>query len=364
MPDAARFDKHPRFLVRQAEPFNGGPPPDLLRHSPITPNGLFFVRNHGDVPALDARRHRLIVEGAVERPLELSLADLAAFPKTNVIATLQCAGHRRQELARRQPIPHELPWGAEAVSTAVWTGVRLADLLAAARPTPVALHAACEGRDQTERQGRRISFGGSIPLAKAAAPEVLVAYEMNGVPLPAVHGFPLRLVVPGWIGARSVKWLHRIVLQAEPTDNYFQAVAYRLFPATAGPENVVWSDGAMLGEQSVNACFTAPEPGARRPAGRVHCEGVAVAGGGRQVERVELSHDGGRSWLQARLEPAPSAWSWRLWSADLELAGGRQELVVRAWDSAAQTQPSTVDQVWNFKGYMNNAWHRIELEVG
>lgn len=363
MPEAAKFAKHPRFLVRQAEPFNGGPPPDLLRRSPITPNGLFFVRNHGDVPAIDAASFRLLVEGAVERPLELSLGDLAGFPSASVIATLQCAGNRRQELAERRAIPHELPWGAEAVSTAVWSGVRLADLLAVAHPTPTARHVACEGIDQAERQGRRFSFGGSIPLTKATASEVLVADGMNGEPLPAVHGSPLRLVVPGWIGARSVKWLRRIVLQSEPSDNYFQAVAYRLFPAATGPENVVWSEGTMLGEQAVNAFFTAPEPGSRLGGGRVRCEGVALAGGGRQIERVELSRDGGRSWAQARLEPAPSDWSWRLWSGELVLLPGRHELVVRAWDSAAQTQPSAVDQLWNFKGYMNNAWHRVEFEV-
>ncbi len=363
MTDPTPHGKRPRFLVRQAAPFNGGPPPQLLADEAITPTDLFFVRNHGEVPVVDPATFRLRVEGAVERPREFGLAELERFPTVSLPATLQCAGHRRQELAELRPIPHELPWGAEAVSTALWQGIRLADLLAEVRPTVAARHLAFEGLDSTERLGRRFRYGGSIPIGKALAPEVLLAFAMNGAPLPPVHGYPLRLVVPGWIGARSVKWLERIVLRPEPSDNYFQAIAYRLFPSSVGPENVEWNEGAMLGELPVNAFFTRPSGGERLRTGNVECAGIALAGGGREVIRVEVSCDGGKRWIAAALSPAPSAWSWSLWSARVELPPGHHELVVRAWDSAAQTQPATVDQVWNFKGYANNAWHRLRVSI-
>jgi sulfite oxidase len=359
----APFGKRPGTLIRQESPFNAGPTPDRLRASFVTPVEDFFVRNHGAVPEVDAASFRLIVRGAVERPLELSLAELDRFPRRELTATLQCAGNRRQELAEHRPIPHELPWGVEAVSTARWSGVALVDLLGAARPAAGASHVAFAGLDEAERHGQRFRFGGSIPLDKALAPEVLLATAMNGAPLPAVHGFPVRVVVPGWIGARSVKWLSEIALQAEPSDNYFQRVAYRLFPADVDAGNVVWGEGAMLGELPVNSIVTRPEPGARLPAGPVRIEGFALAGGGREVARVEVSADGGRGWRQARLGAESGRWAWRFWACELELGAGRHELAVRAWDSAANSQPADVDQVWNFKGYMNNAWQRVPVEV-
>jgi len=353
--------KDPRLLVRQESPFNAGPPPAEMRRNFLTPRGLFFVRNHGNVPEIDPRGFRLVVKGDVRRPLVLALGDLGGFPRHEVTATIQCAGNRRSELAATKPIPNELPWGSEAVSNAHWAGIRLADLMRAAEPTPAARHAVFCGLDETERLGRRFHFGGSIPLDKALLPEVLLATHMNGEPLLPVHGFPLRVVVPGWIGARSVKWLHEIRLQAEPSDNYFQAVAYRLFPAHVGPENVVWKEGTMLGEQSVNTIVTSPAADHALRAGAIRVEGIALAGGGRRIERVEVSIDDGRNWTPAQLASDENPWAWRFWDAEVSIAAGKHEIVVRAWDSAAQTQPSRVEQVWNFKGYMNNAWARVAV---
>ena len=359
----SRFGKSPDLQIRQQDPFNGGPPPGQLRRSFVTPSDLFFVRNHGNVPAVDAATYRLQVSGAVRQPLSLSLAELGEYPRHEIAATLQCAGNRRSEFAAVRPIPHELPWGDEAVSNAIWAGVRLSDVLRAAEPGPGARHAVFSGLDETERHGERCLFGGSVPFDKAMQPEVLLATEMNGEPLPPVHGSPLRVVVPGWIGARSVKWLGRIHLQETPSDNYFQAVAYRLFPAAVGPENVVWEEGTMLGEQCVNAFVTAPRAGEVLRAGDVRCEGIALAGGGRSIERVELSTDGGKSWIQTDLGHDQRTWSWRFWETTLPVTAGDYEIVVRAWDSASQTQPASVDQVWNFKGYMNNAWARVSFVV-
>ena len=355
--------KRSGFVVRQASPLNGGPPLAELGRQFVTPNDLFFVRNHGDIPAVDVDAFRLEVSGDVENPLSLSLADLGRFPRREVIATLQCAGNRRRELIDWKPIPHELPWGNEAVSNAVWSGVALADVLAEAGPGAGARHAAFCGLDDAERHGKRFHFGGSIPLAKALSSEVLLATEMNGESLPAAHGFPLRVVVPGWIGARSVKWLHKIKLQSEPSDNYFQSVAYRLFPAAVDASNVVWEEGMRLGEQAVNAVITSHESGDSVATGATRLAGIALTGGDRSVERVELSVDGGASWRQAALLPEEAPWAWRRWAAQIELTRGEHEVVVRAWDSAAQTMPPSVDQVWNFKGYMNNSWFRLRLNA-
>jgi sulfite oxidase len=355
------FGKDPRLLVRQVGPFNGGPGPDALLSSFVTPNELFFVRNHGNVPEVDPGAFRLTVDGLVENPLSLSLADLQRFTRRSVAATLQCAGNRRQEMMAVAPIPNELPWGTEAISNAEWSGVSLRDVLAAAGPRAGVLHAAFLGIDETERHGHRFNFGGSIPLEKAMNPEVLLADTMNGAPLPPVHGAPLRVVVPGYIGARSVKWVSRITLQEGPSDNYFQAKAYRLFPASVGADNVEWETGMMLEESPVNSVTCSPLEGDRLPAGPVTARGWAVAGGDRRVARVDVSTDGGNTWKTAKLEAGGDRWTWTFWSAALDLPPGEHEILCRAFDSAAQTQPSDPSQVWNFKGYANNAWHRVRV---
>ncbi len=355
--------KHANFIIRSQEPLNGGPPLPALAATAMTPNDLFFVRNHGSIPQIDPAVFRLEIGGMVQRPLTLALADLRGLPRASVAATLQCAGNRRDELSAVAPTPGELPWGAEAISSAVWEGVPLREILRAAGIDTGATHVAFTSSDDVERSGRHFGFGGSLPLAKALAPEVLLADTMNGAPLPAEHGFPLRVVAPGYIGARSVKWLQTITLQTEPSDNYFQAHAYKLFPTDITAQNVDWQGGMMLGEQSLTSVICDPATGAKLAAGPVLLRGYAYAGGDRSVERVEVSADGGTCWQQAELLGQPERWAWRLWQARIDVPPGRHTLAVRAWDSAAQTQPSEICQVWNFKGYMNNAWHRIAVEA-
>lgn len=358
------FGKHPGFIVRRHEPFNGGPQPALLHRSFITPTELFYVRNHGAVPQVDPARYRLTIGGMVQRKLELTLEDLQAnFARHTLVAALQCAGNRREELMRVEPIPGEVPWGSEAVGNAAWGGVRLRDVLQAAGVAEHALHVAFTGLDEVERHGRSFGFGGSIPLEKALSEEVLLAYEMNGAPLEPVHGYPLRVVAPGYIGARSVKWLASMMVQETPSDNYFQAHAYKLFPPSARADNADWSSGMMLGDFPVSAVICSPDQGASVPAGIVTVEGYAIAGGGRTVERVDLSADGGTSWISATLQHKKQRWAWTLWTAHVELAPGQHQLIARAWDSAANTQPEDPRHIWNFKGYINNAWHRVDLLV-
>lgn len=348
------FDKDPATIVHDQDPFNAGPPPALLAEAPVTPTDRFFVRNHGAVPAPDLATYSLRVGGLVGRPLRLSLADLAGFPRATVAATLQCAGNRRDELLALGPIPDELPWGGEAIGTATWSGARLADVLAAAGVGPGARHVALCGLDAAQKTDG--PFGGSIPLERALAPDVLLADTMNGEPLPPVHGAPLRLVVPGYIGARSVKWLAEVELRAGPSDNYFQARAYRLARGAPAP-------GAMLGELFVNARICTPEAGASVPAGELRVAGYAIGAGLSPLAAVELSADGGASWRPATLLGDAAPGLWQLWEARVILAPGPAELVVRAADRAGNTMPATLAEVWNAKGYMNNALHRVRLAV-
>jgi sulfite oxidase len=354
--------KHPRLKIHSTDPFVGGPPLSLLRRQPITPTALFFVRNHAPVPEIDSGNYQLQITGLTRTAAILSLHDLARFPRLTVTATLQCAGNRRDELMAVEPIPGEVPWGADAISTARWNGVRLRDVLESVGVAEGAQHVAFSGVDAVTRHGHTFGYGSSIPLAKALSAEVLLADTMNGEPLPPLHGFPLRVVVPGYIGARSVKWLHAITLQAAPSDNYFQSHSYRLFAPHVRAETVVWDEGLMLSEQSLNAVICTPEAGAVLRAGDVTVGGYAIAGGERAVARVDVSPDGGRTWHTARLPPA-EPWAWQLWEIGLQLSPGPVELVVRACDSAANTQPERAASVWNFKGYMNNAWHRVRVNV-
>ena len=354
--------KHPDLIVQQQEPFNAEPPSERLIASDVTPNEWFFVRNHAPVPTVDPHGYRLTVGGLVEKPLHLSLEALSQFPKFTVVATLACAGNRREDFLNVKPVLGEVPWGAQAISNAVWAGARLADVLSAARVQPQAGHVAFLGLDQVQQGAQPFGFGGSIPLRKALCEEVLLAYEMNGAALPPAHGFPLRAVVPGYIGARSVKWLKNIVVQAEPSDNYYQAHAYKLFAPHIEAATADWGRGLMLGELQVNSAICSPAPGATVRSGPLDVRGYAMAGGDRRVERVDVSVDGGRTWLDAELSGG-GAFAWRLWRATVTLQPGSHELSARAWDSAAHTQPEDVEKLWNFKGYMNNAWPRVRIKA-
>ena len=363
----------PHFIVRSHDPLNGGPDHTVLGREFITPNDLFFVRNHGNVPEVDAANYRLNVGGMLGCPVSYSLDDLAqCFERVEVISTLACAGQRRQEMAAMKPIPGELPWGAEAVSTAVWSGWRLKDVLAASKPDGGARHVAFEGLDDVERRGERFKYGTSIPLEKALGDDVLLADRMNGEPLPAAHGFPLRVVVPGYIGARQVKWLSTIELRSASSENYFQRIAYRRYPsdmeaATLDPER-----GIELTELEINCVITEPLAGQPVSGEHVTVRGVAYTGGDAQVASVELSSDGGASWHEARLlrPPVDGRWTWRQFEGELPLpsangateAAGTVEILARAGDTCDQRQPADASAIWNFKGYMNNAWCRVKVQ--
>ena len=358
---AADAGKRRELVTWSEEPLNMETPLDVLCAAPVTPTDAFYVRNHGPVPEVDPASYRLTVSGLVREPLSLSLEDLRGrFERVSVAATLMCAGNRRSELAAIAPIPGQAPWSAGAIGNAVWSGIRLRDVLEAAGADTDAGHVAFAGLDQAEEEGELTEFGGSIPFAKALSADVVLADEMNGVPLLPAHGRPLRVVVPGYIGARSVKWLSGVSVQHEPSTNYFQARTYRLFPADVRTETASHDHGIALGELPVNAAICSPLDG-EAVRGKLRVRGYAVTGGTRRIERVELSIDGGRTFTSARLLGDGEAGSWRLWESDLEVEPGPGEVLVRAWDSAASTQPEDPAKIWNLKGYVNNAWHRVRF---
>src|SRR5579863_841216 len=247
----SRYGKRRDLIVHEEEPYNAETGLAALADGPLTATDAFYVRAHAAVPEIDLAAWRLHVHGAVERELNLSLETLReALPEREVTATLQCAGNRRAGLIAVREIPGEAPWGPGATGTATWTGVALADVLALAGPLSEAGHVGFEGADLCREVKPAERFGGSIPLDKACRPEVLLAWAMNGDPLPPVHGAPLRVVVPGYIGARSVKWLERIEVRRRPWQGHFQHVAYRLLPEDGIPGP---GEGIPLGLVALNS---------------------------------------------------------------------------------------------------------------
>jgi sulfite oxidase len=357
----SRYGKRADMVVHEDDPFNAETGSAALAEGPVTATDAFYVRAHASVPQIDPEAWRLHVHGLVERELDLSMVTLReAFPERELTATLQCAGNRRTGLLAIRDIPGEERWGAGATGTATWAGVALADVLALARPLPEAAHVGFAGSDLCLGANPVQVFGGSIPFDKATRPEVLLAWGMNGEPLPLVHGAPLRVVVPGYIGARSVKWLERIEVRSKPWDGYFQHVAYRLLPPDGKPGP---GAGMPLGLVALNSDVLSPGDGETVAAGPVEVVGYAFAGGERHVARVDVSIDGGASWSQAELLEDLGRWAWRQWRMTVNLSPGDHEILVRAWDSSAATQPEDNATLWNPKGYVNNARPRVHVRA-
>lgn len=358
------FARKPHLVVHSREPFNAEPPLDRLACAAVTAQADFYVRSHGDIPQLDEAKHRIVVDGRVAMQLDLSLADLRArFEHRTVTAVMQCAGNRRGDMLAVKPVSGD-PWSAGAIGNAAWTGVRLADILrAAGADERDDLHVAFGALDACDVDGEHFEYGASIPIAKARAPEVLLAWAMNGEALSPEHGFPVRVVVPGYAGARSPKWLARITVQDAPSDAKPQARDYKLFPPSVTKDTADWDQGTTINELPVNSAICEPTAFAELKAGPTTIRGWAQASA-RSIARVDVSGDGGRTWSQAVLEhDEASPWSWTLWRIELDLTTGEHELVVRAWDGAGQTQPALPDDTWNFKGYLSSAWHRVRVKV-
>jgi sulfite oxidase len=362
---SALWGKRDDMIVRGRLPYNAEPPPAVLAGSDITPIDAFYARNHGPFPDIAPRRWKLEVDGCVDRPLTLTYDQLTTdFDQHSVVATLACAGNRRAELLRLRPIPGKDPWAHGAISTAEWRGVRLADVLEAAGVHPDdGLHVAFEAPDVAQEARPVQPYGSSIPLSKAMSQEVLLAWQMNSEPLPRAHGGPVRVVVPGYIGARSVKWVTAITVQPGPSENYFQSLDYRILHPDADPDTVPAGEGISLSSLALNCDVLDPTDDDRVPRGPLTIRGYGIAGDGRSVERIDVSLDDGLTWRQADLHPAPGSWSWRPWSLTVDVAPGPLRITARAWDDTAALQPESPASLWNPRGYGNHAWARVALSV-
>jgi DMSO/TMAO reductase YedYZ molybdopterin-dependent catalytic subunit len=335
---------------------NHAMPLEALRY-PVTPVGLHYLLIHFDIPAVDATAYRLEVDGLVGSPLSLSLDELRERPAVEVPVTMECAGNGRALL---EPHVASQPWVLEAVGTATWRGTPLRGVLAEAGLLDEAVEVVFTGLDHGFEGEEGLDYQRSLSVMDAYRPEVLLAYEMNGQPLPPQHGSPLRLVVPGWYGMTSVKWLGRITLVDRPFDGYYHVSSYRLRQS----EDDVGEPVTRMLPRALMAPPGYPEYMTRArivPAGPWVLEGRAWSGWG-DIDSVEVSVDGGRIWAAADLERdlgGPAAWS--RWTFTWEASPGEYELCCRARDEAGNEQP--LEPVWNLGGYVNNAVQRVSATV-
>jgi DMSO/TMAO reductase YedYZ molybdopterin-dependent catalytic subunit len=332
---------------------NSGMPLEALRYD-VTPAGLHYCLIHFDIPPLAPPAWRLQVDGLVAHRLSLSLDDLQALPRRTLRVTLECAGNGRAQISPRYP---SIPWVEEGVSTAEWTGVPLAEVLRAAGLRDDVRELVFRGADRGIDRGVEHPFARSLGPAEAMRDDVLLAYAMNGAPLPPQHGYPLRLVVPRWYGMASVKWLERIEALERPFDGVQQAHSYH-FRAAAGERGVPCTRmrvNSLLAPPGIPDFYSRARVLA---AGRVEIAGRAWSGDA-PVARVELAVDG--VWRDAALEPGASGLAWQRWSAAWDAVTGKHELACRATDASGNVQP--LEPPWDATGFGNNAVQKVAVRV-
>ncbi len=332
---------------------NHSMPLEALRND-VTPPGLHYLLDHFDIPATDGESWHLRLGGAVRQSLELNLRALRRAPSISVPVTLECAGNGRSLL---KPRPLSQPWTLEGVGTAVWTGVPLAYLLTRAGVDDDAVEVSFTGADAGIQGGLLQQYARSLPIDQALRPDVVLAYRMNGTELPPQHGYPLRLVVPGWYGMASVKWLSSIKVLTKPFDGFQQSVAYRYQQdADDAGTPVTW-----MKVRSLMVPPGVPDFFSRNrflPAGPVMLTGRAWSGQG-DVLRVEVGIDG--KWVPAQLDHPAAPFAWSAWSTPWVADPGQHELSCRATDASGATQP--LEPVWNYQGMGNNVVQRIQVTV-
>jgi DMSO/TMAO reductase YedYZ molybdopterin-dependent catalytic subunit len=330
-------------------------PLEALRHD-ITPVGLHYLLTHFDIPHVDDATWRLDVGGRVSNPLSLALDEIKGRPSKTVAVTLECAGNGRALLS---PRAISQPWLTEAIGTAEWTGTPLAPILEEAGVDESAAEVVFTGHDRGIQGDVEHFYERSLPIEEATREEMLLAYAINGQRLPPQHGFPLRLIAPGWYGMTHVKWLRTITVVDEPFRGWQQDVAYHLRASEeeqGSPVTRILPRALMIPpgipEFLSRARFVEPGP--------CLLEGRAWSGWA-PVNRVEVSADGGTTWSEAILREPVSEYAWRGWAYEWEAEPGEHELSCRASDSAGHTQPASPE--WNYDGLCNNAVQRVRVVV-
>ncbi len=332
----------PGIITRQKDPDNLEFPFASL-DSFLTPNELFYVRTHFHVPELDAKSWRLKIAGAVDKPLEINYYELRKMPSHTLTALLECSGNGRVFL---KPLQSGLRWELGGVSNAEWTGVRLADVLERAGVQKNAVEVIAEGADKGEFKPPSppspgvIAYARSLPLTKARRPEVLLAYKMNGKDLPAAHGAPVRLIVAGWYGMASVKWLQRLIVAERPFHGYFQTLTYSMWDRSRDVPELV-----PVREVQVKSEIARPMSREVVPARSTYRIFGAAWAGESTVRKVEISSDGGQSWHEAKLLDESAPFTWRRWEYAWRTPekSGRRILMARATDARGRVQPMRRD---------------------
>jgi DMSO/TMAO reductase YedYZ molybdopterin-dependent catalytic subunit len=324
----------------------------------LTPNDAFYVRQHlPRPPAIDRAQYRLTVEGMVSKRVELTLADLERLPQHTLPVTIECAGNGRAMYSPKVP---GIQWSRGAIGNAEWTGPRVSDVLKAAGVASTAAWVDADGADRGV--AATPEFIRSMPMKKAMHPGTVIALKMNGQPLPELHGAPARLIVPGWDGASSVKWVTRLTASAQPHAGFFMNPAYR-YPKRPLPPGGAARPGEleMIEGMPVKSTITAPEDGVKVAPGTVTIRGFAWAGE-EAIERVDVSTDGGSRWQAAELTGQKLPFAWRLFRLEWKATEpGYYTVLSRATDSAGRVQP--VVAVWNPSGYLWNAIDRVGVLV-
>jgi sulfite oxidase len=391
--------RDPNLLPCTQKPFNGEPRVDLLTRDYITPNELFYVRNHLPVPEIEANEYRLIVKGKGLKKHKFTLKDLQTkFKKHEVITTLQCAGNRREDLhnerMREFLAPH---WVVGAISTAKWGGVKVRDVLRECGldvdaialgelEIPGLSHVQFEAYDQDETG---VHYGGSVPIEKAVdgLGDAIFAFEMNDEPLPRDHGYPVRAILPGHAGCRQCKWVHKVILSDKQSDKCWQQKSYRHFAPDINFEKDLahWPpkrlDQAPISQMMpVQSIICNPPQNTvlgGKNATSVTLKGVAWSGGGREIQRVDVSIDGGKTWTAAELyKPIEQKWNhhwaWTQFYRTIELPGDiqkklkngehvRLDLVSKALNSDFNVQPERMEPYWNSRGIAINHWYHVNV---
>ena len=332
---------------------NHAMPLEMLSHD-RTPAGMHYLLVHFDIPTVDTADWRLRIGGAVRHPLELSLAQLQERERHTLAVTMECAGNGRSLI---RPHPAGMPWMHGGVGTAEWTGTPLAPLLEEAGLSPETVDIVFTGADRGIQDGEEQAYARSLPVAEALSPHVLLAYAMDGNPLPPQHGFPVRLVVPGWYGMASVKWLTRIEALTRPFEGFQQIGSYR-FKGSArerGEPVTRIRVRALMVPPGIPDFFTR-----RRlvDAGQVLLQGRAWSGQA-PIRRVEVAVDG--VWSEAELDPPTGEFAWRRWTYPWSAVEGEHELMCRALDGIGQIQP--LEPEWNYLGMGNNAAQKVAVTV-
>ena len=362
-----------RLVMHSERPYNAETPAEELGTF-LTPTGTFYMRHHMWAPKLDAATHKLVIELPDGEEKEYSMEELKdKFEAVKITATLQCSGNRRSHMTSEARSTDGIQWQSGAISNSEWTGVRLRDVLEDAgflvNDTPDDIkHAQFMGAE---------AYGASIPVDKAVDKrgDVILAYAMNDRPLPADHGYPLRLVVPGNVAARSVKWVNRVTLSDEESPSQWQQRDYKCFGSNVSGDPD-WTSAPAIQEMPVQSAITSLRVMSRDSErdrsllegygldeDSIIVEGYSFSGGGRRIIRVDVSSDDGHTWHQAHLLPDEShgtkAWAWKRWRWVLPRHQAGKSFIVKAVDEAYNTQPAEYEPTWNFRGNLTSAWHRV-----